>query len=284
VIFETSEITLQGGRALNQDRYAVLRDEGCVLLLLADGMGGHPRGEVAAQFVIDSGRQAWQTATKPISDPAAFLEQIVASAHAAVLQFGQAHSPPIAPRTTAVAVLVQNACAHWNHAGDSRFYLFRDYRVLRRTKDHSVVESLLERGVISQHGTQARRYRNLVTHCVGGSHSHFKTSSGQLSRLRPHDILLLCSDGLWSQIPDHELCARLRHHGSLERMVTDLARIAEQNAAPTSDNITLVALRCTVPEDSPTPTADDTENAGEQALHEAIVQLRTAIEDFESED
>jgi protein phosphatase len=159
---------------------------------------------------------------------------------------------------------------------------------MQRTKDDSFVERLHERGVVSRNDGKAQRYRNLVTHCIGGSHATFKTSHGRQRRLRERDLLLLCSDGLWGQVPEPELCARLRHHGSLERMVSELAMFAAQSAAPSSDNITLLALRwlCSERADKPiaTPAAVDLgEQSEPEELRDAIDQLRSAIEDFESD-
>ena len=289
--FVTATVSLQGNRKLNQDRYAVLRDGDSVLLLLSDGMGGHPRGEVAAQIVVDTGRAAFETTSKPIGDPSGFLDDLLKTAHEQIVAYGRRQHPPVDPRATAVAVLVQNGTACWVHAGDSRAYLFRDYRVVQRTRDHSFVEQLHGRGILAKTDPKAKRYRNLVTQCLGGSGMRFGTSRGRPIRLRRHDILLLCSDGLWSQLPEGQLGPRMRHRGSLERMASELARDARQAAAPSSDNITLVALRwhgedeerASPPETEADHTGNEKPTAAEpDRLQDAIELLRSAIEDYEA--
>lgn len=287
--FETVTISLQGDRGKNQDRCAVLSDGGCALLLLADGMGGHPKGEMAAQILVDTGRTAFEAASKPIDDPRGFLDDILTSAHERIAAYGHNHKPPIDPRSTAVAALVQNGSAYWTHVGDSRLYLFRGYRIVQRTTDHSFVEQMRGRGLLSEGDRAAQRYRNLVTQCLGGTGMHFHTSHGRPIAMVPRDILLLCSDGLWSQIPDERLMAQMRHHGSLKRMADELARSAAQTGAPSSDNITLVALRWSGEEErqpakpaAAQPRADAGPDTAKAQLRDAIVHLRSAIADFES--
>jgi serine/threonine protein phosphatase PrpC len=291
--FETACVSLIGNRNINQDRCVALQDDCCALLLLADGMGGHPKGEVAAQILIDTGRTAFATRSRPIVNPRGFLEDILRAAHEEILGFGRDHRPPIDPRAAAVAALVQNDTLYWIHSGDSRLYLFRNYQVLVRTRDHSLVEEMRNRGIPSDDGRIQQRYRNLVTQCLGGTGMRFATSHGRPTRLLPRDVLLLCSDGLWSQFADHELGAQMRHHGSLERMTTELARAAALAAAPASDNISLIALRWlgrdhraeAVPPTTATATATETQPVApaDQELSEAIAQLRAAIDEYGEE-
>lgn len=290
--FETASISLLGNRPLNQDRCATLHKGDSALLLLADGMGGHPRGEMAAQILVDTGRTLFEASSKPIKDPFDFLEQLLSTAHEAIVDFGRAQSPPIDPRATAVVTLIQDGIAHWCHAGDSRCYLFRNYQIVQRTRDHSFVEQMRGRGMIRSGGTTEKRYRNLVTQCLGGTGLHFSTTRSNPEPLQPRDILLLCSDGLWGQIPDEKLLPQLRHHGSLDRMASGLARAATQAGAPGSDNVTLVTLRwlgedapqqdTTQPLAVPAAAADPITEEGADQLHDAISLLRDAIEDFEA--
>lgn len=271
-------------------------DDHCVMLLLADGMGGHPKGEVAAQILMDTGRTDFEAASKPIHDPHDFLDDVLRRTHERIVTYGCNQTPPIDPRATSVVALVQNGTAYWSHTGDSRLYLFRGYRLIRRTRDHSFVEQLRVRGLLTKNGRLEKRYRNLVTQCLGGSETSFGVTRGQPTALLRRDILLLCTDGLWGQIPDHEMTPQMRHHGSLERMVNAMAHSAQQAAAPTSDNITVVAMRwlgdSSEQPDEPeadlrekkVPEAPDT-NANEadkqDQLQEAIDQLRAAIQEFE---
>jgi serine/threonine protein phosphatase PrpC len=283
---ETAQNSLIGNRQINQDRCAVVRDGDYVLLLLSDGMGGHPRGEVAAQILVDTGRKIFEETSKPIGDPLGFLDDILTTAHEEIVAYGKRQQPPIDPRATAVAVLVQDGQAYWTHAGDSRFYLFRNYRPLARTRDHSFVEQLRTRGLQLKDEKGGAKYRNLVTQCLGGSGMRFGTTRGLPTPLKPRDILLLCSDGLWGQIPDPELGSLMRHHGSLERMVQDLAETATQQGAPSSDNVTLLALRWPDEQEDAAPAAGAEPVAateGDDDVQEALDHLRSVIEEFETD-
>lgn len=240
--FVTATASLRGNREQNQDRCAVLWEGECALLLLADGMGGHPRGDLAAQRVIDVGRAAFHTALKPIAHPGEFLGELLQIAHEQIIALGNRHQPPIDPRTTAVVALVQNGVAYWSHVGDSRLYLMRHGRIWTRTQDHSFVEGLRLHGMPDSATLSGMRH--LVTRCLGGRGGHFQPSPGQPIPLLPRDFLLLCSDGLWGQLSEPYLVQRLRRHpGPLERLVEDLAQVAEQAGFPASDNVSLVVLR-----------------------------------------
>lgn len=240
--FVTAHLSLRGDREQNQDRCAALREGDSALLLLADGMGGHPRGDLAAQLVLDVGRAAFHTAPKPIASPAAFLEELLQLAHERILVLGARHNPPIDPRTTAVAALVQGGVVHWGHVGDSRLYLVRDGHLQARTQDHSLVEEEgLPRG---QDPARLARLRHLVTRCLGGRSGNFRPSLGPATPLVTRDLLLLCSDGLWAQLPEDYLLRSLRRPAApLDELAQDLAQAAERAGRSASDNVSLVMLR-----------------------------------------
>jgi serine/threonine protein phosphatase PrpC len=244
---------------------------------------------VAAQFLVDTGTTAFFASSKPIRNPLDFLDHILRSAHEQIVAFGQRQNPPIDPRSTAVAVLIQGGYAYWSHAGDSRMYLLRSGRVSRRTRDHSLLEQMRRHGLSEKSGKAGRRYRNLVTQCLGGAGAHFGTTRGRPTELHPGDLLILCTDGLWSQFPDQRLLAITGGERPLQKVVDAMAATAAQAAAPASDNVTLLALRCladAAPQD-PAPAPDSTRAAAapdrdEDELRAAIDLLRGAIEDFES--
>jgi serine/threonine protein phosphatase PrpC len=156
------EITLvsrQGDRAANQDRCLAVERADCALLLLADGMGGHPRGELAAQVFIDSLARQFNVAELPPAEAGEFLVRGMEQAHHAIVAAGRQQTLPVDPRTTAVACLVQDRQACWVHAGDSRLYLIRHGTVLERTRDHSLVEELIQRGELEESGPPPAQLR-----------------------------------------------------------------------------------------------------------------------------
>jgi serine/threonine protein phosphatase PrpC len=138
-----------GARPLNQDRLGHWRTGRSLLMGVADGLGGHLRGELAAQVAIDYFGTAFQRDARPaLADPQQFLTRTMAGAHAAILREAYKLGLPDVPRTVIVACAVQDGHAYWAHIGDCRLYLVRNGRIVARTRDHTVVQQLLNEGRI----------------------------------------------------------------------------------------------------------------------------------------
>ena len=282
---ESAHSSLIGDRKINQDRCIVVREDGTTLLGLADGMGGHPRGEAAAQLLVDTCRSYFDLTPHPILNPSSFLTRLLHKAHEDIVAFGYEQEPAIDPRTTAVACLVQKGVAYWAHAGDSRLYLLRQQRILSRTVDHSYVERLKQQGVISAREQEGHPQRNYVTRCLGGSLLSPEVTLGK-HKLEHGDILLLCSDGLWGSIDEGTLLDTLFSRLPLPEAVQALAERAAHNAFPDSDNVTLVAVRMQQGETAKTePRKQKREKPAEESnLAQAIADLQNAINTFETEN
>lgn len=289
--YEIAQSSLLGNRKNNQDRCAICETEEGVLLILADGMGGHPKGDVAAQLIIDTCEIEYQAARRPLQDPLAALTTMLKQAHERIVSFGWRHTPSIDPRTTAVLVLVQNEQVWWAHVGDSRFYHFRDNNVLFRTTDHSYVEKLRREGVIDEYQLSTHPYRNYVTRCVGGSPAPPQIDTGGPAQLKQNDILLLCSDGLWGAIPGEDLVSALGSDGQFAGVISSLANQATTISYPESDNVTVAAIKwlqgIRSSESSPsTPTTipDAVDSDSEMTLEKAISQLQGVVDDWNKQD
>ena len=139
--FSVFQVSRKGGRAKNEDRmgYCYTRESG--IFLLADGMGGHPQGEVAAQLALQVISEMFQKeATPKLADAAGFLTSAVLAAHQQILRYAMDKGMLDTPRTTMVAAVVQDGLVTWLHCGDSRLYLVREGELLARTRDHSFLE------------------------------------------------------------------------------------------------------------------------------------------------
>lgn len=231
---ELAQVSLTGDRDINQDRCLTLSRGGDTLLVLADGLGGHPRGEVAAQLLMDTSEHLFRATEHPVSDPLALLTGCLERAHAAIVRFGAAQQPPIAPRTTGVLCLVQDGRAWWCHVGDSRLYHYRDGQLAGRTHDHS------RKRQRSRSGDGAKV---TITRCLGGLGLPPDLAESGPVVLYPGDILLLSSDGFWSQFEPADLGRHLYQGGDLGENLPALAERARRQAAPRSDNVSAVALR-----------------------------------------
>ena len=246
-----------GGRAVNQDRVAWLSTAEAVLMVVADGMGGHVQGEVAAQIAIDTMTGAFRaTATPRLEDPAAFLVDSMHKAHQIVVRYSAecriaAHA---APRTTCIACVVQDGEAIWAHAGDSRLYLIHRQPAGRarvaHTRDHSIVQRMVDDGDLSEPEAASHPLRNRVFSCLGGEVPPHVEVSGAVT-LRDGDLIALCTDGAWS--PLGETLAAELGRAPLTTTVPSLLDVAERMAGPDGDNLTLIALRWHAPAATPAP-------------------------------
>src|SRR5574337_485849 len=139
--FVVYQVSRKGDREKNEDRmgYCYTRETG--LFALADGMGGHPEGEVASQLALQTLAARFQReATPALKDPARFLHEAIVAGHHQLLRYATEKALIDTPRTTVVACVLQDGSAHWAHCGDSRLYLVRGGRMVARTRDHSYTE------------------------------------------------------------------------------------------------------------------------------------------------
>jgi serine/threonine protein phosphatase PrpC len=276
-----------GNRTSNQDRCLVLERPDFVLLAVADGMGGHAGGELAAQATVERLQRSLVRQRGPIARPRAFLQDAFEAAHLDVIEAGRSRTPPIKPRTTCVACVVQGNKAYWAHLGDSRLYLLRNGTLVTRTRDHTPVEDLLKSGAISEAELRNHPLRNGVSRCLGGLRPLPDISFGQ-AELRADDTLLLCSDGLWNALPEQKLVG-IPGYGNLQHSVDALSNEAELASYPHSDNISLVALRwlsATSPQKrrhGTRPSCNTAQADDKDPLQQAIDDIHRAMLDYAAE-
>src|SRR5580658_876506 len=141
--------------------------------------------------------------------------------------------------TCTAAAIVQDAL-YYVHVGDTRLYLIRDGRITRVTRDHSYVGRLVESGMISPEEAETHPQRNILTAALGTNPDLIMDSPGRPEPLRPEDVLLICSDGLWGQVRDPEILDAVDHK-SAEKACRELIQLARERGGP--DNITVEILR-----------------------------------------
>lgn len=243
---EFADVSLTGDREDNQDRAAVATTEGAALLVVMDGMGGHAYGARAAETGCKVLLELFAAESKPLFDPLGFLHLALGRAHAAVVAIGSKLAVDLRPRATCAVCLVQRQEAWWAHVGDSRVYHLRGGAVLSRTRDHSHVEQLLREGSIREEEIPGHPMRNFVECCLGGEAQLPEMTISRRQPLQDGDILMVCSDGVWSNLKDPEIAGLLKAGGkgngssrsSLERLVER----AVAASAPHSDNASAASL------------------------------------------
>ena len=231
-----------GKRANNEDRLAHCYSRDALLMVIADGMGGHHYGEIAAQIAVQTLIEGFQReATTQLSDPFLFLQKAMTNAHRAILDFAAAHKLKDSPRTTCVACIIQDSIAYWAHSGDSRLYLIRAGKVLLRTRDHSRVQLLMDQGVINEAQAAVHPERNKIYSCLGGP-TQPEIEFARKTPLEAGDVLALCTDGLWGVIPDDVLAVALKSD-NLMTAVPMLMGQADIRGGPNADNLSVVVVR-----------------------------------------
>ena len=239
-IFQNSR---QGPRPYNQDRLAYSYSKDALLLVLADGMGGHRNGEIAAQLAVKTLTDAFQRLAVPtLSSPAKFLIDNIQQVHDMIENVTQAEEYIESPRTTIVAAIIQRGYLYCAHVGDSRLYHFRNGHLLFRTEDHSIVQSLYKKGMISKEEMATHPYKNKIYNCVGGE-TPPQIDLADRHELLEGDTILLCTDGVWGVISDQQIKEIIQQNKTIVDATTELMDSAEFASDERGDNMSAIGLQ-----------------------------------------
>jgi serine/threonine protein phosphatase PrpC len=242
VTVETSAARHTGDRKEQQDRVTVLTHPshpGALLIALADGMGGHSGGAMAAEQVILSARQNFESFTPATEQPGQLLDSVVRDAHSAIRlsRFTSEQDP----HSTIVVFLLYRGKAYWAHCGDSRLYHFRAGKTLLRTRDHSLVGELQRRGSLSEKEALRHPQRNVLITCLGSDRApHIE--HGACEHVRAGDDFLICSDGLWHYFGNDELAGVLANQPAAQAAQC-LLELARTRANGHGDNLSLAVVK-----------------------------------------
>jgi len=265
--FSVYQVSRKGGRENNEDRmgYCYTRDSG--LFALADGMGGHPEGEVAAQLALQTMASAFQReARSTLKNPIKFLQDAIMAGHHQLLRYATEKGLVDTPRTTLVACVLQGKSAYWAHCGDSRLYLVRDGKLIARTRDHSYTE--LQQTLAQVVPIDARYNRSVLFTCLGSPGKPVVDTSGPLT-LRSGDRVLVCSDGLWSSLDDDDI-VKLLATRQLGDAVPEMVEQALRKGGPRGDNVTVLAVEWEASEDRDSTGGISTRSLGEDVFASTI--------------
>lgn len=239
--FSIYQESRRGARKSNQDRIAYCYSRNALLMLVADGMGGHLHGDIAAEIAAQFITQAFRREARPsLPDPRSFLDQALGGAHRAIIRKADDLGLAETPRTTCVACVVQDGVACWAHAGDSRLYHIRNGTVLAQTKDHSLLQQLVDSGRVQAEAAATHPERNRIFNCLGSARPP-RLDLSEATPLNPGDTLILCSDGLWNPLSGKRISSAVLNTGIMQA-VPDLLDDAERRAGRECDNLSAVAV------------------------------------------
>ena len=265
--FSVYQISRRGGREKNEDRmgYCYTRDSG--LFALADGMGGHPEGEVASQLALQTLSAHFQREARPrLAEPLRFLHDAVIAGHHQLLRYATDKALLDTPRTTVVAAILQGNAAYWAHCGDSRLYLVRGDKLVARTRDHSYSE--LQSTLAQVVPLPERVNRNVLFTCLGSPGRPVVDTAGPLL-VKPGDKLMLCSDGLWGSVTDPIITDILATR-PISDAVPELVERALRTAGDKSDNVTVLAVEWEAAEDLEGAAGISTNTLGDDVFASTI--------------
>ena len=231
-----------GDRKEQQDRVGIFphpKRGGVALAVVADGMGGHAGGALAAEQVLYTARNNLEHYSAKEETPRALLETSIQEAHTMIKAMRMVNEKD--PHSTAVMLLLQPGSVSWAHCGDSRLYRFRGDQPVFRTTDHSYVEHLLNEGKITPEQAAVHPNRNILLTSMGGGEPP-RIAYGDAADLAGGDSFLLCSDGLWGYFDDAELGGVVSAFSAKEAAHT-LIRRARERASGEGDNVSVAILK-----------------------------------------
>jgi serine/threonine protein phosphatase PrpC len=216
------------------------------LAVVADGMGGYEGGQEASRLAVETVVAVYRDFAG--DDPQQALIEALQAAHDSIRQYSFAHPALRGMGTTCTAAAIVRSgdgvaeydALYYVHVGDTRLYLIRDGEITRVTRDHSYVGRLVESGMISAEEAETHPQRNILTAALGTNPDLILDSPGHPEPLRPEDVLLICSDGLWGQVRDVEILDAVENK-SAEQAGRELIELARERGGP--DNITVEILR-----------------------------------------
>ena len=265
--FAVYQVSRKGGRELNEDRmgYCYTRDAG--LFALADGMGGHPEGEVASQLALQTLAAMFQREAKTkLDDPLRFLHDAIVAGHHQLLRYATERALMDTPRTTIVACVLQGRTAYWAHCGDSRLYLLRGDKLVARTRDHSYTELQNTLSQVVPMGEHLNR--NVLFTCLGSPGKPVIDTAGPLNMVAG-DRVLLCSDGLWGSLSDDDI-TQILSSMPIASAVPELVERALRVAGDKSDNVTVLAIDWEAAEDTDVKPGVSTGSLGDEVFASTI--------------
>jgi len=231
-----------GDRTEQQDRVAIYshpKTKGALLAALADGMGGHTGGALAAEQVLHSANNSFSAIGLTPDHVRDMLQSGINDAHDGIRL--TRYTSEQDPHSTACLLIVQPGRADWAHCGDSRIYHFRNGQLVSRSTDHSYVMDLVQRGFLTEAQAEQHPNKNILVSCLGDKEAP-RIAYGKTSELVAGDCFLLCSDGVWAYFSDAEL-GRVLKEWAPRQAAEWLIDASRKRAQGRGDNCSLAIVR-----------------------------------------
>lgn len=232
-----------GGRPVNEDAYGFWSNESACCCVMSDGAGGHAGGAVASKLAVAE-VLAWFRQRPDCS--AGGIAEALRRANSAIVAM-QRQSPQYARMRATVVVLAVDPArgtAIWGHIGDTRLYCFRDRRIILQTRDHSVLQSMVDAGYLQSEDLRGAPQRNLLLAALGDGAEFEPRIEDAAFALRDGDIFLLCTDGFWEYVDELHMEGALSLAASGEAWLRQLESRVISEGSEGQDNYSALVVAC----------------------------------------
>jgi serine/threonine protein phosphatase PrpC len=240
---EIHVLSKPGGREINEDAYGVWSNSGACFCVISDGAGGHQGGEVASRLAV---KQVLEWFYQTPEARAEALTAALKSANDAIVD-EQARSPETSDmRATILVLAIDTACATatWGHLGDTRLYCFRHQRIIAQTRDHSVVQSMVDAGYLEQNNLRTSPSRNALFAALGDAQNFAPSIEATQFRVQDGDVFLLCTDGFWEYLDEARMEQSLSQAQSPEAWLRQLESEVLECGRAGQDNYSALVVSC----------------------------------------
>ncbi len=228
-----------GSRSVNEDHVRIIQHGDLTCFVLADGLGGHGKGEVASALVGDTFDLVCQSHNLPLDE---LLSTGLEETQKALIAEQQKSGNFFQAKTTACVLLVRGGHLMWGHIGDSRLYAFARNKIKERTLDHSVPQMLVMSKEIKEKHIRNHPDRNRLLRVLGVANDTPRFALSPLEETAKFQGFLLCSDGFWELIVEKEMCSRLKKSTSVDQWLEQMCDIVKGRGDAEMDNFSAIAI------------------------------------------
>jgi serine/threonine protein phosphatase PrpC len=240
---EIAVLSCQGGRAVNEDACGWWSTEGLSFCVVSDGAGGHRGGEIASKLIVKEMLGWFRERPECEADA---IEAALRHANEALVKEQRSHSEIGDMRATAVVLAIDSVrqSAAWGHLGDSRLYCFRDTGIIVQTRDHSLVQTMVEAGMLQAENVRSSPERSKLLNAMGDEATFQPRMQSEAFPLQDGDKFLLCTDGLWEHVDESEMERALVDCATAEEWLRLLEQYVLARANSRQDNYSAMAIWC----------------------------------------
>lgn len=238
---ETAYLTDPGGRSRNEDACGYWSSEACGCWVVSDGAGGHGSGDMASRLVVSRILEAFSANPAISSDRAV---ELLRGANEAVIHAKRSGATKDDMHATAAMLLIDRERdeAIWGHAGDTRIYLFRDGRIAYCTRDHSLVQNLIDAGYGTTEMIRSHPQRSLLTSAIGSAEAIELSVAGTPLKIQSGDTFLMCTDGWWEYVDEADMLRLLDLASTPAHWLSLMSEALRAKVSTGNDNFTAVCV------------------------------------------